>query len=45
MERNAIELMANTITIVDENTAIRLALPDPAISTGGGNEVPAFETS
>jgi hypothetical protein len=30
MERNTIELTAHTITIVDENTAIRLAVPVPA---------------
>jgi hypothetical protein len=45
MERNTIELMAHTITIVDENTAItEYAVPDPVCtSTGGIKEVPEFE--
>jgi hypothetical protein len=42
MERNTIELTAHTITIVDENTAIKFAVPDP-VCTGGIKEVPAFE--
>ena len=42
MERNTIELMAHTITIVDENTATKFTVPDP-VCTGGIIEVPAFE--
>ena len=42
MERNSIELMAHTITIVDENTATKFTVPDP-VCTGDIKEVPAFE--
>jgi hypothetical protein len=42
MERNTIELTTHTIIIVDENTAIKIAVPDP-VCTGGVKEVPAFE--
>jgi hypothetical protein len=42
MERNTIELMAHTITIADEKTAIKYAVPDP-VCTVGIKEVPAFE--
>jgi hypothetical protein len=44
MERNTIELTAHTITIVDENTAIKYAVPDPVCtSTGGIKAVPEFK--
>ena len=39
---NGIELMAHTITIVDENTATKFTVPDP-VCTGGIKEVPAIE--
>jgi hypothetical protein len=42
MERNTIELTAHTITIVDENTVIKYAVPDP-VCTGGVKEVSVFE--
>jgi hypothetical protein len=42
MDRNTIELMAHMITIVDENTAIKYAVPDP-VCIGGVKEVPTFE--
>ena len=42
MERNTIELTAQTITIIDENTATKFVVPDP-VCTGGIKEVPAFE--
>jgi hypothetical protein len=42
MERNTIELTAHTITIVDENTAIKYAVPDP-VCTGGIEGVSALE--
>ena len=43
MERNTIEHTALTTTTVDENTAIKLPVPDPAICTGGIREVSAIE--
>ena len=42
MERNTIELTAHMITIVDENTATKFAVPDP-VCTGGIEDVPATE--
>jgi hypothetical protein len=41
MERNTIELTTHTITIVDENTAIKIVVPDLVCT--GDKEVPAFE--
>ena len=44
MERNTIiEITAHTAIRVDEITAAaKLAIPDPAICTGGGEEVSAI---
>ena len=42
MERNTIELMAHTITIVDENTATKFTVPD-SVRTGGIKEVSTIE--
>jgi hypothetical protein len=41
MERNTIELTAHTMIIVDKNTAIKFAVPDP-VCIGVFNKVSAF---